>query len=243
MEIQIPTPSARGGVMVPRINTLAAQPGIAPAAAHEIIGYQQLTQKTYIGIDPGTTTGIAIYHRGGITSLQSGSHSQMLLHVLEVSQRIGSLLTVILEDVHADKTNFVASQFIRGMMANPALIKKLPNEKARKAYCINAACKRSRDSGMTAGYALDWKAFFSQHGIAYATLAPSMRDNAESILAKLPKGINPTPVIAKLKAPTKLTASQFKALTGCQLPSNEHNRDAGTLAWWYAREQEKIQLQ
>lgn len=230
-------------VIDPRVLTTPAQPGIAPAPAHDIIGLQQVAHKTYIGIDPGATTGIATYHRGAITALQSGSHSQMLLQVLEVSRSIGGLLTVVLEDVHADKTNFVAAAFIRGMMESPALMKKIPNEKARMAYCINAACKRSRDSGMTAGYALDWKAFFEQHGIAYATLAPSSRDNAEAVLAKLPTGINPTQVIVQLKAPTKLTAPQFKALTGCQLTSNEHNRDAGTLAWWYAREQEKIQWQ
>lgn len=225
-----------------RLTTTAQQPHSLGAAFADVLGVQQM-QKIYIGIDPGATTGIAVYNRGGITALQSGSHSQMLLAVIDISRSSGNLLSIILEDVHADKTNFVAAQFIRQMMANPALAKKMPSEKKRMAYCINAACKRSRDSGMTAGFAMDWKALFAQQGITYATLAPSMRDNAAAILSKLGKGINPAPVIASLRAPTKLNSGQFKTLTGCQLPSNEHTRDAATLVWWYAKEQERIAMQ
>lgn len=234
----VTSPSPTLGVII--ANT--PQPHSLGAALANVFGLQQV-QKIYIGIDPGVTTGIAVYNGGGITALQSGSHSQMLLAVIDISRSNGNLLSIILEDVHADKTNFVAAQFIRQMMANPALAKKMPSEKKRMAYCINAACKRSRDSGMTAGFAMDWKALFAQQGITYATLAPSMRDNAAAILSKLGKGINPAPVIARLRAPTKLNAGQFKTLTGCQLPSNEHTRDAATLVWWYAKEQERISMQ
>jgi len=197
--------------------------------------------KWYIGIDPGRNTGIALYEEGKIKQLRSGSHCEMLLYLQALSQTEGIILEAVLEDVHADKTNFVASKFIAGMMKSAVLKKKIPNEKARLSYAINAACKRSRDSGMAAGFAADWQEFLSLHQIPYATLAPSKRDNAETLLAKAGRVLNHAGVIRSLTAPTKLSAAQFRELTGYTGSTNEHTRDAGTLVWWYAKGQEKIQ--
>lgn len=222
----------------PHRNT-AASP--QPTTAASPIPKRMLT-KLYIGIDPGSNTGIAIYEAGGITQMRSGAHCEMLLQVYGLAQTEGLLIEVILEDVHADSTNFVAAQFIAKMMKTPAIIKQIPNDKARMSYCINAACKRSRDSGMAAGLSADWKAFLDSNRIPYSTLAPSERDNAETLFKKAGKAnINPNAVIRSLIAPTKLNAAQFKALTGYAGSTNEHTRDAGTLVWWYAKQQEKVQ--
>ena len=199
-------------------------------------------KQVIIGIDPGSETGLAFYCDGKIVKLESGSHSGMLFKVYEAFETENIALNVILEDVHADSTNFVAATFIKGMMNNPELKKQIPNEKNRMAYCINAACKRSRDSGMAAGLANDWKVFLEMKRIPYATMAPSKRDNAETLFNRLgkaiPKDLNG--LIRTLTAPTKLNQKQFNDLTGWTKGSNEHARDAGTLAWWYAKQQKMI---
>lgn len=195
-----------------------------------------------IGIDPGTVTGVAYFFNGKIISLESGVHSEMLFKVYETFESENVRLSVILEDVHADTTNFVANQFIRSMMNSPALKQQFPNEINRMSYCINAACKRSRDSGMTAGLANDWKVFLEMKRIPFETLAPSKRDNAETLFQKFGKAKpgNEIDIIKSLTAPTKLNQKQFNDLTGWQKGSNEHTRDAGTLAWWYAKQKKII---
>ncbi len=203
-----------------------------------LLGIKDIT----IGIDPGKETGLSFLMDSKIVELHSGSHSEMLFKVYEVFETENVILKVILEDVHADTTNFVASKFIREMMNNPALKKEISNEKNRMSYCINAACKRSRDSGMAAGLANDWKVFLEMKRIPFETLAPSKRDNAETLFERMGKAkpTNEINLIKSLTAPTKLNQKQFNDLTGWQKGSNEHTRDAGTLAWWYVKQKKII---
>lgn len=207
-------------------------------------------ERIYIGIDPGSNgnTGIAVMQNGKIKHLQSGHHFEMIDFVRVIINTATAQVLVVLEDVHQDKTNFVAATFIKQMMNNPELKKKIPNEHQRKAYCINAACKRSRDSGMVAGLSADWKHFLDSYpktGAGYHCIAPSERDNAATTLSKPgnPKAAKVIDsIIRQLKAPTKLSAAQFTVLTGYTGASNEHTRDAGSLVWWFAKQQEKIKF-
>lgn len=217
-------------------NQPASKQAGVPLSAYECV---------YIGIDPGSNdnTGIAVLQAAKIVAVKSGHHFEMMDFVRGIMSASSAPVFVALEDVHQDKTNFVASQFIKQMMNSPELKKKLPNEQQRKAYCINAACKRSRDSGMVAGLSADWKHFLDSHKVGYHCIAPSERDNAATTLSKPGKPMAAKVVdaiIAQLKAPTKLTAQQFAALTGYNGPTNEHTRDAGSLVWWYVKQQEKI---
>lgn len=216
----------------------ACQASGVPLCAYECV---------YIGIDPGSNdnTGIAVMQPGKIVAVKSGHHFEMMDFVRGILTAFAAPVFVVLEDVHQDKTNFVAAQFIKQMMNSPELKKKMPNEHQRKAYCINAACKRSRDSGMVAGLSADWKHFLDSHKVGYHCIAPSERDNAATTLSKPGKPMAAKvldAIIAQLKAPTKLTAQQFTTLTGYNGATNEHTRDAGSLVWWYAKQQEKIKL-
>jgi len=202
-------------------------------------------RKIYIGIDPGMTTGLAIYENGKLTQLFSGGHSEMILKIYELAHLKNCILKVILEDVHADETNFSASKFIRTMMNNKELQKRIPSNIRRHEYAIKAACKRSRDSGMVAGLSADWKMFMNMMGISYYTLAPSQRQSVETITKKT--GVpfsnfkNLIAIIREMKAPVKMNKEQFNELTGWTGVSNEHNRDAGSLVWWFVKNQNRIE--
>ena len=130
-----------------------------------------------MGIDPGASTGIAIYHGGKLASL----------HTVEPHQ-LESIISTAGRVFYEDSR--LISHMFTTVKSRPAALKMARNAGEIDAWCklIVAICDR--------------------------------------------KGIPANGISPKHKG-AKLDAAQFKAATGWTERSNQHERDAGMVAWTY----------
>lgn len=135
-----------------------------------------MKQILYIGIDPGTHTGLAIYRAGKLLRVSSMTITQALREVERIQRETDNALILYFED--ARKRSWFGYS---------------GREKLQGAGSVKRDCAI-------------WETFCEELGIAYVRVAP--KNNT-----------------------TKLTAAQFKVLTGWEGKTNEHSRDASMLIY------------
>ena len=173
-----------------------------------------------MGVDPGTIAGLSLTRvkDGKLLKLWSGNNYEMKMQMLDFATSQNAPVFVVLEDVSADATNFVAAQKLRSMK-------------------LNAVCNMSRSSGMVAGFSREWRNFLEYHSIRHYCLPPSHRTNVEVRLSKniMDNTSYAAQAVRQLEYPTKVSAPVFDLLTSWTGRSNEHNRDAALGAHFYLK--------
>ncbi len=131
--------------------------------------------KIKIGIDPGVTTGFAVFD-GKLTNVES------------------------MKACEAERLILIAKDFLK----EPFIV-YVEDARKRKWFGSNSAEKRM-GAGSVKRDCQRWEEWLTMHGIDYVLVAPKANR-------------------------TKLTALQFKRLTGWQGRTNEHGRDAAMLIY------------
>lgn len=135
-----------------------------------------MSETTYIGIDPGTHTGLAVYRAGKLLRVSSMTITQALREVERLQRETDNDLRLYFEDAR------------------------------RRSWFGRAGREKLQGAGSVKRDCAIWQTFCEELGIAYVGVAP--KNNT-----------------------TKLTAAQFKVLTGWEGKTNEHSRDAAMLIY------------
>lgn len=140
-----------------------------------------MTRMVYIGIDPGTNTGYAVWDKVGRrleaveTMTITKAMERVMAHV-DMCKAFGGYVVVFFEDAR------------------------------KRSWFGRAGREKLQGAGSVKRDCAIWQTFCEEIGVEYRMISP--KNNT-----------------------TKLTAAQFKVLTGWEAKTNEHSRDAAMLIY------------
>lgn len=193
-----------------------------------------------LGIDPGVDTfSVAVYHMQAKVYKEffTGTLEQGIEYCVKISREI-DVLGAVMEDPRMNKRIFGQWEKLERYllkwksghkMKQPAGPPKYVTTDDLKSV-FGISMRHSSSVGANRLCAKIAERRLQYYGIPVLCINPTNRKTAyrEEKGKKIPL---PPHLVKQLIKPTKTNAAQFHALTGCEIRTNEHKRDAATLVW------------
>lgn len=163
-----------------------------------------MREAIWIGIDPGTNTGIGVWDRKAKAYLKvlSGSFWEAIREVddsLDKAEKAGLAVRARIEDSRKDNLVYNAQKYFKTVRAS-----------SNEYSAIAAVTKMGRGVGIVDRDSGLWEEYFKARGIPVDLVAPSSR---------------------RTNLDLKIKAGRFKILSKWQGRTNEHARDAAMLVF------------